>query len=159
LPTCDTAGVLGAAAGIVGSLQATMAIAQIIGGDAKPVLVTVDLAAMRFSQIAIGERQERCPCCGERRFAFLDRSPDQSSVTLCGQEAVQIRGSGAVVLDDLAQRWGGGGELERNRYFIRCRLRDPAGVVLTGFADGRVIVQGTRDLARATSIYARFVGA
>jgi adenylyltransferase/sulfurtransferase len=159
LPTCDTAGVLGAAAGVIGSLQAAMAIGQIVGRDVRPVLVTVDLAAMRFREIATGERDVNCPCCGARRFEFLDRSPDESSVTLCGRAAVQIRGAGAVALDDLADKWGGGGEVERNRYFVRCRLREPAGVVLTGFADGRVIVQGTRDLARATSIYARFVGA
>ena len=33
------------------------------------------------------------------------------------------------------------------------------GIELTAFADGRVIVHGTADAARARSIYARFIGA
>ncbi len=161
LATCDTAGVLGAAAGVVASIQAALAIKQLVGDVGKfGSLVTVDLAAMRFGSVSLeGGRDTACPCCGKRAFQFLDRPADGSSATLCGREAVQLKGAGAMDLFQLAERWRSAGRLEVNRFFVRCRLVDPAEVVLTGFADGRVIVQGTKDVGRARALYARFVGA
>jgi adenylyltransferase/sulfurtransferase len=159
LPTCDTAGVLGAAAGVIGSLQAGMAIRHLIGQPSAPVLLSVDLAAMRFREIAVGERDPGCPCCVQRRFEFLERTPDESAVSLCGRKAVQVRGGGPLDLKSLAQRLVNCGAVEANRFLVRCRMPEADGIVLTVFGDGRAIVQGTADLKRAKAIYASFVGA
>jgi adenylyltransferase/sulfurtransferase len=59
----------------------------------------------------------------------------------------------------LADRLAKAGDVQRSPYFVKCFLSDPAGVVLTVFPDSRALVQGVNDLARAKSIYARFVGA
>jgi hypothetical protein len=50
------------------------------------------------------------------------------------------------------------GVVQRNPYFVRCVLRDVAGITLSVFPDGRVMVHGTNDAGRARSIAARFVG-
>jgi adenylyltransferase/sulfurtransferase len=49
------------------------------------------------------------------------------------------------------------GRVERSRFFVRCEAGE--GIVMTVFADGRMIVGGTRDGGRARALYARYVGA
>jgi adenylyltransferase/sulfurtransferase len=120
----------------------------------------LDVWAERYHATPLeGSRDPNCACCGERRFEFLSRPPAESGVVLCGRDAVQVRGEAKVELPTMAKRWALLGAVEQNRFFLRCSLRDPAQVRLTLFADGRLIVQGTRDMARAKSLYARFVGA
>jgi adenylyltransferase/sulfurtransferase len=50
------------------------------------------------------------------------------------------------------------GSVTHTRYFVRCRLRDTPTLTLTLFADGRAIVQGTRDVSLARATYAKYVG-
>jgi adenylyltransferase/sulfurtransferase len=72
---------------------------------------------------------------------------------------VQIAAPGRPFdLAGVAARLASAGQVQRTPYLIRCQLSDPAGVSLTVFPDGRIIVQGTDDLARARSLAARFVG-
>jgi adenylyltransferase/sulfurtransferase len=162
LATCDTAGVLGSAAAVVASLQVVAAIKLLMGGQAalSDELLTLDLWSNRFHRMRLQDaRRPDCTCCVLRQFEFLSRPPDESAVTLCGRDAVQIRGTGQVELNTMAARWQQLGAVEQNRYFVRCQLTEPAQTRLTLFADGRLIVQGTRDANRAKSLYARFVGA
>lgn len=164
LATCDTAGVLGPAAAVVASLQALAALKILLGHAeaAGEQLLSIDFWANRFRSVDLGEaRREDCPCCGLRQFPFLESHADASAVSLCGRNAVQVRPTGphaAVDLAAIGERLAGLGGIERTPYLLRCRLRDPAGVALTLFADGRAIVHGTPDLGRAKSIYARFIG-
>jgi adenylyltransferase/sulfurtransferase len=113
----------------------------------------------------VDARRADCVCCGRRRFEFLDAPAGgalggDAAVTLCGRNAVQVRPTGRVTLslEQLATKLAPAGEVERNAYFVKCRLRDPAGVTLTVFPDGRTLVQGVGELGRAKSIHARFVG-
>jgi molybdopterin/thiamine biosynthesis adenylyltransferase len=161
LPTCDTAGVLGPAAAIVGSLQAAAAIKVLTGNQSAIAeeLLTLNLWTNRIHAVSLNDaRRSDCVCCGERRFEFLARTSSQRAATLCGRDAVQVAGASAIELSSTARRWEPLGTVEQNRYFVRCRLTDPADIVLTLFSDGRLIVKGTRDPSRARSIYARFVG-
>jgi molybdopterin/thiamine biosynthesis adenylyltransferase len=159
LATCDTAGILGPLAGIVASMQAGLAIRMLATGPASVgrELLTMDLASHRFRTLSTADaRREDCPCCGLRRFEFLE-SPTSGSVNLCGRNAVQIYPNGPFEMVTAMARLRTAGRLENNPYFARCRLDDPQGLVLTVFPDGRLIVQGTNDLARARSIASRFV--
>ena len=161
LPTCDTAGVLGPAAAVVASLQVVAAIKLLTGHSAAQPdeLLSLDLWSNRFHQTSLTDaKRPECPCCGLRRFEFLSHPPDESNVTLCGRDAVQVRGAGPIDLDTLTARWQPLGPVERTRFFLRCPLTDPPNIRLTLFPDGRLIVQGTRDPVRAKSLYARFVG-
>ena len=70
LATCDTSGVLAAAAGVVASLQVVEAM-KILLGDAGAAreLVTIDLWPLRIKTIATADaRRGDCPTCGQRRF-------------------------------------------------------------------------------------------
>ena len=162
LATCDTAGVLGAAAAVVASLQVVAAIKILTAqlDSQADELVSMDVWTNRFHRISLTDaKRADCVCCGLRRFVFLSQPPGESGVTLCGRDAVQIAGNRPIDLDQVMSRWQSAGQVERSRFFLRCKLVEPANVCLTLFPDGRLIVQGTRDAARAKSIYARFVGA
>jgi adenylyltransferase/sulfurtransferase len=164
LPTCDTAGVLQAAAATAASLQAAQAIKLLVGKwtAADQRLWKLDVWSGRFAEIDLQDaRDPECPCCGRREFAFLDSSTGESIVSLCGRNAVQIRPARPwkrLEFEPAVGRLGQVGQVESGEYFSRCRLREPAGFTITCFPDGRLVVQGTADTGRAKSICARFIG-
>lgn len=65
VPTCSQAGVLGAIAGMLGTIQATEALKYITGaGDLlTDTLLSFNAKAMTFRRVAI-KRQPGCPVCG-----------------------------------------------------------------------------------------------
>lgn len=160
-PTCDTAGVLGPMAGVVALIQAAEAIKVLLGRFdlLRPALSefdiwnnhrrTIDLAA--FSR-------EGCPCCGQRRFEFLE-APFDLAAALCGTDSVQIHAPTPASIDLAAfaetMRRAGFADFAASRFMARGGVD---GLVLTLFADGRAIIKGTTDFSRARSIYARCIG-
>ena len=65
VPSCREAGVLGATAGIVGSIQALEAL-KLLTGVVEPLLnriLQIDAARMDFTLVAT-ERRDECPACG-----------------------------------------------------------------------------------------------
>lgn len=161
LPTCDTAGVLGMNAAIVGSMQAIEALRILTDQARGPTLLKLDPWAWRFRSIDLSDaRNSDCPCCGKHDFEFLNAPSGQGALTLCGRNAVQVRPAHPprLHLDEVATRLSKSGRTEKTPWFIRCILDDPAGISLTLFQDGRALIHGTSDLVRAKSIYARFIG-
>lgn len=166
-PTCESAGVLGPAVAIVAACQASDAIRLLLGRGAHiaPTLLEFDLWAGRRRRLDLsGARRDDCPCCGGRRFVFLESAAARPAA-LCGQEAVQVPGGGgAIDLAALAERLRPAGEVTARSYMVRLSLAAEVGesgrpVGLTVFRDGRAIVSGTALPDRARAIYARFVGA
>ena len=162
LQTCDTAGVLSAAAGVVASMQVVEAIKLLLRDpDAARTLVTVDLWPMRIRTISTDDaRRADCPTCGRRTFQFLEARSGKAATTLCGRNTVQVRPAtnGATIdLDHAVRRLASAGECQQTAFFVRCILRENA-LTLTLFADGRALIHGTGDVALARSIYARWVG-
>jgi adenylyltransferase/sulfurtransferase len=159
LPTCDTAGVLAPVAAMVASAQ-VVATMRILAQDQAGELVRIDgwNNTMRSSSTA-DARLPDCPTCGQRRFEFLD-SPARSTVRLCGRDAVQIRPSGAAVIDlkRLAVKLSAAGAVRATPYLLRFQAQDEPTVEVTVFADGRAVMRGITDASRARSIYARYVG-
>jgi adenylyltransferase/sulfurtransferase len=164
LPTCDTAGVLQAAAAVAASLQATAAIkiltGQWKGSDQR--LWTMDLWSNRTSSLDLQDAKEPdCPCCGKRNFEFLHGQPGELAIALCGRNAIQIRPPHPWQPPDFERaisRLKDAGRTEGNLFFSRCRLDDPPGIMITCFKDGRLVVDGTSDAGRAKSICARYIG-
>jgi len=162
LPTCDTAGVLAPAAAIVASLQVIAAM-KILTGQAESTsqLQTLDVWSGRFRAISLeGAKRDDCPCCGNRRFGFLSAAAD-STIALCGRNAIQIRPTGdwkPAQFATATNRLHSCGHFEQGKFFSRCKLSDPSGITLTLFRDGRLLVDGTTDPARAKSICSRFIG-
>jgi adenylyltransferase/sulfurtransferase len=163
LPTCDTSGVLGPAAGLVASLQVTAAIRLIVGPLREQELVSVDVWRNHFRAVSLLEaKRPDCPCCGRHRFEFLEAPSVGRSTILCGRNSIQVRPSRAAESLDLvavAAKLSGAGAVQKTAYLVRCDLHEPGDLRLTVFPDGRAIVHGTADAERARSVYARFVGA
>lgn len=68
VPTCSQAGVLGAVAGMLGTIQAAEALKYVagIGKPLKDSLLTFDALEMNFRKIAMSRRKS-CPVCGDNR--------------------------------------------------------------------------------------------
>src|SRR5690606_3407508 len=129
LPTCDTAGVLGPAAAVVGAMQAVAAMQLIVGATPPTQLVWLDLWRGRFGATPTDDaRRADCPCCGQHRFDFLDAvvGGGGSTTSLCGRDAVQVRPAGNVRLDlsSLATRLAAAGEVQRTPHLLRCRVTE-----------------------------------
>lgn len=157
-PTCRDAGVLGPAVGAVASLAAAQAVRLLVGDAPEaPRLLHLDAWSLELRAVAV-PRDPGCPACGARRFPWLDGERGRAEAEpVCGSEAVQLPPDGAR--PDLAagaRRLAGRVEgLETTGSLLRWRHR---GLELYLFADGRVLVRGTRDVGRARSALARTLG-
>lgn len=162
-PTCETAGVLSPAAALVGAMQAAEAIKIIVGADAAGDLVEVDPWSGLLRRVDLSRSKDpACPCCGSRRFEFLE-APDPEAAALCGRNAVQVMPSGKtggrVDLDRLAETLAMVGTVSRTVFMVRASPTEQPGVTLAVFRDGRAVIEGVEDPARARALYARYIGA
>lgn len=157
--TCDTAGVIAPIVHVVAGLQAAEALKILTGRSEAllPGLVTVDLWLGQFDVLDFTGRAPSCPACTAGRYDYADR-PSGASAALCGRDAVQVRPAarGALDLGALAGRLSPLGAVSSNPYLVRFRAPEAELVV---FADGRAIVKGVDDAARARSLYAKYIGA
>lgn len=157
LPTCDTAGVLGTAVALVASLSATEALKLLLGSDelVPGRVVVIDAWAGSLRAIEL-PRDPACPCCGAGEHPFLEAASAPVPTELCGRDAIQLPATGAPVdLGLAAQRLAAAGEVQAGRWLVR--LDTPERRVLL-FADGRVVIGNTRDVAEARSVRARLLG-
>src|SRR6202167_2043336 len=157
--TCDTAGVLNAAVGVIASVEAAEA-TKILAGRSEVLhrrLVSTDVWSGRFQSIRVA-RQPNCRACVRREFIYL-AGEAQPHITLCGRDSVQIHERGrSLDLDALGRRivQASADPVHHNEFLLRFRVST---YEMTVFADGRAIVKGTKDPAVARSLYARYVGA
>ena len=160
LPTCDTAGIIGPAALVVGAVEAAETIKVLAGARdkiASRMLVcdlwenvwrTIDLSALA----AAG-----CPTCRGGDFPWLEGRLGGRPTALCGREAVQVMpASPGVDLAAIAARLPSVANVIANQWIVRAQVEP--GLELAVFADGRAIVSGTRDEIRARAIVARYLG-
>jgi adenylyltransferase/sulfurtransferase len=161
LPTCDTAGIIGPAALVVGGVQAAEAIKLLVGeaGATAGRMLACDLWEGSWRQIDLSPLAENgCPTCRQADFPWLEGRRGGTPTALCGRDAVQVApaGAGEIDLASLAERLRGVGRVTANPWLVRVDVE--SGVQLSVFADGRVIVTGTREEAKARAIVARYVG-
>jgi adenylyltransferase/sulfurtransferase len=158
--TCETAGVLAPAVNIVASYQAMEAI-KILCGRLEAVnrdLIYIDVwenvcRHMKIAPLRSGE----CPCCGQRRFEWLDGVHGSQTTRLCGRNAVQVaqRNGAPMRFPALAESLRPLGAVHYNDYLLKFAT---VGYEFTVFADGRAIIKGTDDLEKARVLYARYIG-
>ena len=123
--TCDTVGVLGAAAGVIASLEAASAIKLLLGKqenyDAR--LVSCDVWTGRFQSIRV-ERRSDCRACGRREFSYLEGDA-QPHLTMCGRDSVQIHERRRRLdLAALGQQLSATGrEVRHNEFLLRLQRR------------------------------------
>ena len=156
--TCDTVGVLGAAAGVIGSVEAAEAIKLLAGKPefAGGRLVSFDVWSGKFQSVRVA-RDPECRACARRDFRYLEGEA-QPHLTMCGRDSVQIHERRRHLdLAGLGKRIAATvPEVRENGYLLRFRVPP---YEMTVFADGRAIIKGTRDAGIARSLYARYIGA
>jgi adenylyltransferase/sulfurtransferase len=156
--TCDTAGVLQAAVGLIASIEAAEAM-KFLAGKPEALngrLIACDVWSGKFQSIGVA-RNPNCRACARREFKYL-QGEAHPHITMCGRDSVQIHErSRRLDLGELGRRLAASAaEVRHNDFLLRFRVPP---YEITVFADGRAIIKGTKDPAVARSLYARYVGA
>jgi len=159
-PTCDTAGILGPAVGVIASIEAVEAI-KILSGHRAAIsrnLTVIELWDGRIHQVDVRGLRDQvdCPACKHDEFPWLEGRFGSETATLCGRNAVQLsRADAAVSLDELARQLESVGQVTRNAFLLKLAVDQ---YELTIFPDGRAIIAGTDDVSVAKTVYAKYVG-
>ncbi len=156
LPTCDTVGIINTLPSAVASLEATEAFKIMLGREPLKELLVLDVWASELQRIKV-KKDRGCETCGKGNFEYLQAKKRKLVVTMCGRNAVQIVPA-RELKEDLA-------DLKKKLLKVgQASLRDGVltfkakGVEMTIFPDGRTIVGGTTDLAKAKTIFSKYVG-
>jgi adenylyltransferase/sulfurtransferase len=159
-PTCDTAGVVPSLPPLVASLAMTEALRMAAGEGPTPGLLSLAVWDGGFRSRRLFESARpspACPVCAEGRFPALEGQGASDTVTLCGRQSVQISPAHRARPDfeALEKRLSPLARVRRSPQLLNADLAD---VSLTVFADGRCVVRGTDDPARARSLYDQYIG-
>src|SRR5262245_18380208 len=159
--TCETAGVLPQIVNIVASFQAAEAF-KILTGRREQInrdLIYIDVWENVHRRIKIAPLLGKvdCPCCGRRRFEWLEGEQGSHTTSLCGRNAVQVAHRSATRLDfeQMAVHLDALGEVSYNSFLLRVVVE---GHELTVLRVGLSIIKGTSDIDRARTLYARYIG-
>jgi len=158
LPTCDVAGIISPIVHIIGAVEVSEALKLLTrSGQPNPGLLSVEVWEMEFDVIELGGPAPDCPACRHKEFQFLQAESGTIATTLCGRSGVQVAPRPPVQLDlkVLAERLQEVGRVTRNEFLLRLTTEE---CDMTVFPDGRAIVQGITDPARARTLYARYIG-
>jgi len=164
--TCETAGVLGPAVGIIANFQAAEAL-KILSGHIEAInrdLLVLNVWDNTFKRVKIAPlagRKGNCPCCAQRRFEWLDGEHGTQTITLCGRNAVQVshRRTHPLDFETLAQTLRSSGTVTFNKFLLKFQLvENGEAYEFTIFPDGRAIIKGTSEPEKARTLYARYVG-
>jgi len=160
LPTCDTAGIVGPAAVVVGAVQAAEVIKLLVGAAEATAgrMLACDLWSFQWRVVDLAPLAAAgCPTCRTGDAPWLEGRLGGRATPLCGRDAVQVAtaGSGCVDLDALAARLRGVAVVTVNEWLLRAEVEP--GIRISVFADGRTIVDGTSDLTRGRAVAARYL--
>lgn len=155
--TCDTAGVINPAPFIIGAWQSAEAMKMLIGSpDVSRDLITIDVWNGTFHRLKVTPRPG-CPAC-QGNYEFLEGQVGLKTVSLCGQNAVQILNpeAGSLPLKELAERLRPVvAEVSYNDFMLRFRAEDHEMIV---FPDSRAILRETTDESLARGLYSKYIG-
>ncbi len=156
LPTCETVGILNAVSAEVGAIQAGEALRLLLGETPPGDLLVVDGWRPEIQRIHV-PRKDDCPACakGEREFAGVTRA--EILVSLCGGDTVSLDPlrQGTLDLEAIGRRLRKIGRVRRTDSVL---VADVDGHHLTLFPDGRALIRGVTEAARARAVYAKYVG-
>jgi molybdopterin/thiamine biosynthesis adenylyltransferase len=160
--TCDTAGIISPAVGMVIVYQTAEALKILTENyDAlRKKLVSFDLWENGQSTIDVSSfKKENCSSCGvHRTYPFLAYENQTKTAVLCGRDSVQIRPAKMEKRDlpTIAKTLSiEGGHVEHNQFLLSFRSGKQRLVL---FQDGRALVHGTKDIAEAKTLYHRYFG-
>jgi molybdopterin/thiamine biosynthesis adenylyltransferase len=158
LPTCDTAGVLMPAVGAVASFAAGLGLRLVARPQDgfEPALIELDTWNGSVRRLG-APRDPACRACGRREFTYLYR-PGSEAIALCGRNTVQVppRGEPRALASLVRRLPSGAHAVQLHEQMLRftyeaCRF--------SVFPDGRTLIEGTNDVARACALFERALGA
>lgn len=153
--SCDTAGVITPLPAIVAGWQVAAALRWLVEHTHERGVFAFDPWKARLQHAMSGiDPDPRCRSCGTGELPALTESREQI-VTLCGRNSVQISGEARVDLQQAAGRLANLDRVELSEASVSAFTETG---LLTLFADGRIIVEGTTDPSEARSIIARYLG-
>jgi len=153
LPTCEVRGVLGATAGIIGSMQAMETIKLLVGmgNSLKSRLMVCDFRDMYFAIIEIFKRLD-CPVCQFKEVKPVERV--KRLVWLCGRNTVNINPPEPVdiKLSEISET------LKRHfRILVKSSLvivfEYDGGVEVSLFNRGRMLIKNVKNEESALQVY------
>ncbi|MCP3740120.1 thiazole biosynthesis adenylyltransferase ThiF [Rossellomorea sp. BNER] len=160
--TCDTAGIISPAVGMVVAYQTAEALKILVEdwGAIRKKLISFDLWTNQQTAINVSKiKKENCSSCGMKAtYPFLSFENQTKTAVLCGRDSVQIRPPHVqkrdlqTIADTLS---GKGGKVEQNPYLLSFTIGEHR---LVMFQDGRALVHGTKDIAEAKTLYHRYFG-
>jgi molybdopterin/thiamine biosynthesis adenylyltransferase len=156
--TCDTIGVISPVVDIVASYQAVEALKFLVGASERRrnSLISFDVWRNQQHEMKLGEPRRECPICQLKQYPALQPGVQQAFTSLCGRETIQFAGNGQLDLELWRDRLQRVAVVSVNPFLLKAEL--PEGERLVMFPDGRVLVQGTDDIVRAKTLYARYIG-
>ncbi len=158
LPTCQTRGVLGATAGIIGTIQAmeTLKLITGIGENLKGKLMICDFRDMYFTKIDIFKRPDCSACRGDVPEPKVAK---ERLVWLCGQKTVNINPPQpmGLDLDEIYSRLK-----DRFKILMKSSLvlvfEYDSGIEISLFKPGRMLIKNVEDEKSALEVYKDIVG-
>ena len=159
-PTCDTVGVVPTLPPLVAAIGMTEVVRFAAGAAPTPGILTAEVWDGGFRSRRLFENvrsSAACPVCSEGRFPALEGEGVSETVKLCGRQSVQVTPAGRLRPDfaALEARLAPVARVRRSPQLLNADVED---VSLTIFPDGRCVVRGTSDPARARALYDRYVG-
>jgi len=155
--TCETSGIIMPAVFQAVAWASVVAL-KILSGNQKALLrkmLTVDIWTGERTGIDASRPRAGCNVCGKHEFEHL-LAKGVGGEALCGRNAVHIRAPGRFDFAAARKRIAAAARVSADNEFL---LRfDDGALEITLFADGRALVHGTADLARARAAYSRWIG-
>ena len=160
--TCDTVGIISPAVQMVVAHQVSEAM-KILSGDIGALrnkLVSFDLWKNQYVSLNVSKMKSKdCLTCGEKpTYPYLEYENQTKTAVLCGRDSVQIRPAKMAQrnLEEIENTLiSQGVKVERNPFLLSCELE---GHRIVLFQDGRALIHGTKEIAKAKTLYHRYFG-
>ena len=160
--TCDTVGIISPAVQMVVAHQVSEAMKLLSGdnGALRNKLVSFDLWKNQYVTLNVSKMKSTdCLTCGEKpTYPYLEYENQTKTAVLCGRDSVQIRPAKVTQrnLEDIEKALTSQHvKVDRNPFLLSCELE---GHRIVLFQDGRALIHGTKEIAKAKTLYHRYFG-
>lgn len=156
--TCDTVGVISPVVDIVASQQVTEVLKYLTNNKVAlhHSLNSFDIWFNRSYAMKITKPRKNCSTCQLKEFPFLKGKAVHEATVMCGRNTVQIHELNQLNLTEWEEKLSYSMKVTKTPFLLKAELEE--NIIFVLFPDGRVLVQGTEDVARARSLYDRYIG-